>query len=114
MPGGGVNMADAGNLPQGIAAGPHVAHVYADSESLSLSESWMLDGNTCRAKVVVGRQIDADAPALSLPAPEASYPFEILSRGAFSLLVPGRGSRRRGWHTLYVQADSGLDGPCEP
>ena len=86
--GGGVNMADAGNLREGIAAGPHVAHVYADSTSLSLSESWMLDGNTCRAKVVVGRQIDADAPALDLPAPGAVYPFEILSRGAFSLLVP--------------------------
>ena len=48
--GGGVNVADAGNLPRGIAAGPHVAHVYADTESLSLSESWMLDGNTCRGE----------------------------------------------------------------
>ena len=99
--GGGVNMADAGNLRQGIAAGPHVAHVYADSGSLSLSESWMLDGNTCRAKVVVGRQIDADAPALSLPAPEAFYPFEILSRGAFSLLVPD-GVRVDAVGTLYT------------
>ena len=99
--GGGVNMADAGNLPRGIAAGPHVAHVYADTESLSLSESWMLDGNTCRAKVVVGRQIDTDAPALSLPAPEASYPFEILSRGAFSLLVPD-GVRVDAVGTLYT------------
>ena len=86
--GGGVNMADAGNLRPGIAAGPHVAHVYADSASLSLSESWMLDGNTCRTTVVVGRQLDAAAPALDLPAPAAFYPFEILSRGAFSLVVP--------------------------
>ena len=86
--GGGVDMVDAGTLREGIAAGPHVAHVYADSASRSLSESWILDGNTCRSKVVVGRQIDADAPTLSLPAPDATYPYEIVTRGAFSLLVP--------------------------
>ena len=85
---GAVNMADAGNPRDGIAAGPHVAHVYADAGSRSLSESWVLDGNTCRVKVVVGRQIHADAPTLVLPAPEPTYPYEILTHGAFSLLVP--------------------------
>lgn len=82
------NIADAGNMHDGIAAGPHVAHVYADVGSRNLSESWILDGNTCRAKVVVARQIDADASTLTLPAPDAVYPYEIRTRGAFSLLVP--------------------------
>ena len=89
--GGGTGyISDPGHRREGIAAGPHVAHVYADRDSQSLPQSWMLDGNTCRTKVVVGRQADADASALDLPAPAAVYPFEILSRGEFSLLVPDR------------------------
>ena len=86
----GGNMADAVDRREGVAAGPHVAHVYADSASLSLSERWILDGNTCRAKVVVGRQIHGDAPTLTLPAPDAIHPYEIVTRGEFSLLVPDR------------------------
>ena len=103
--GGGGTMADAVGMRERIAAGPHVAHVYADSASRNLSGPWVLDGNTCRAKVVVGRQIDEQASALTLPAPDAAYPYEILTYGVFSLLVPD-GVRVDAVGTLYTSTRS--------
>ena len=90
-------------LADGLAKGDYVAHVYAETDTRELSGAdWTLDGMTCRARVVAGRQHLGSAEAFAVPGnTDTLYPYEIISRGAFSVRVPD-GSRVDAIGRLYT------------
>ena len=95
-----------GGWPDGGASGDYVARVYPYGDSRGWPEDgWILDGATCRLTLVVGRQ---DAPGVQdldlSQVPDDlnwSNPYEISTRGAFSVLTPD-GARVDAEGALYT------------